>query len=262
MKSSSSASLGGASDALRRAHQRLRLVLDADRDGENPADPATVQAMPIVLHIPKPDAPDRTALLEAAAIAVVAACLDERAGAETEYAAALQRWYGARIRKIARRAKNVHWERAQQVPGVTVTHEGAQARACMPSAVRDTDPLLAKLQIGGTDLAPGERQPINPEIPLIAVDAGLGMSVGKAAAQVGHGSMLLAAHLSHEEAEQWAARGFELQVREVPTAEFRQLCARPDAVPVQDAGYTEVAPGSVTVVALPQGLGEGLCGDE
>ncbi|MDU0479818.1 aminoacyl-tRNA hydrolase [Staphylococcus chromogenes] len=233
------------------AHRRLQLVLDPDRDGEDPARPETVQAMPIVLNIPKSSQPDRTALLEAAARAVVAACLDDRAGSETAYAEALGSWYGARIRKIARRARNTPWQRAQLVPGVTIAHGGAEARACVPSPVQDTDPALAKLQIGGTDLPASAAAELRLGVPLIVVDAGLAMSVGKAAAQVGHGSMLLAAHMPLDWVTAWAATGFDLQVRELPTSEFREVCAQPGAVLVQDAGYTEVAPGSVTVAALP-----------
>lgn len=56
-------------------------VLAAGYGGrDDPADPALVLAMPIVLHIPKADPPKRTALLEAAATAAVALCLDERVG--------------------------------------------------------------------------------------------------------------------------------------------------------------------------------------
>lgn len=240
-------------ELLARAHQRLQLVRDPNRDGEDPSRPDSVQAMPIVLNIPKQQAPGRNALLEAAAVAVVAACLDDRAGEESAYAEALSNWYGARIRKIARRARNVHWDRAQLVPGVTAEVGSAQARACMPSPVHRTDPLLAKLQIGGTDLPAEELPATDPAKALIAVDASLGMSVGKAAAQVGHGSMLLAADMSLAAVSQWARTGFALQVRELPSAEFQRLAAHPQAVVVQDAGYTEVAPGSVTVVALPAG---------
>ncbi|MFV8382026.1 peptidyl-tRNA hydrolase [Corynebacterium hindlerae] len=237
--------------SLESAHQRLQLVLAPDRDGEDPTNPDTVQAMPIVLHIPKSNRPSRVELLEAAARAVVAVCLDPRAGEDSAFADALQRWYGARIRKIARRARNTQWERVQGLPGVTAEQGGAQARAFVPSAVHATEPLIAKLQIEGTDLPVESPDPVVPGIPLLVVDASLGMSVGKAAAQVGHAAMLLAAHVPADAAWRWAQQGFPLQVREVPRAQFASLAGRADAVAVRDAGYTEVTPGSVTVVALP-----------
>lgn len=240
-------------ESLACAHARLTAVLDPGRDGEDPDQPETVQAMPIVLNLPKTNPPPRLDVLAAAAKAVVAACLDPRAGEDSTYAADLQRWYGARIRKIARRARNSQWDRVQVLPGVTATCGSAQARAFVPSAVQEVDPLIGKLQIGGTDVPPQQHPELRTGVPLIAVDAGLGMSVGKAAAQVGHGSMLLAAHMSLPEVTEWADSGFDLQVCEVPRSQFSQLAAREGAVLVRDAGYTEVAPGSVTVVALRHG---------
>ena len=87
---------------------------------------------------------------------------------------------------------------------------------------------------------------------MIYIDASLTMSAGKAAAQVGHGSMLLAAAMSVEQVETWAAQDFALSVREIAPADFAAACTRPDAVVVHDAGFTEVAPDSATVCALPR----------
>lgn len=208
--------------------------------------------MPIVLHIPKPDRPDRTELLEAAATAVVACCLDERAGdAESAYARDLRAWYGARIRKIARRARNAQWDRVQDLPGVTASVGGASARALTPGPVGREDAVVAKLQIGGTDLpkpdrdAGETRETGDGGVPTIWVDADLGMTVGKAAAQVGHGSMLFAAVLDAGAAWAWARDGFPLRVREVPRAELP--AGDEVAVVVHDAGFTEIAPGAATV---------------
>lgn len=206
-------------------------------------------SMPIILNIPKPDRPDRTELLEAAATAVVACCLDDRAGdAESPYARALGQWYGARIRKIARRARNVQWDRVQDLPGVTASVGGASARALTPGPVGGEDVVVAKLQIGGTDLPKPDspaREAGDDGVPTIWVDADLGMTVGKAAAQVGHGSMLLAGVMDVGAAWEWARAGFPLRVREVPRA---QLPAGEDvAVVVRDAGFTEIAPGAATV---------------
>ena len=140
-------------------------VLAAGYGGrDDPADPALVLAMPIVLHIPKADPPKRTALLEAAATAAVALCLDERVGFtedgepgpwHEDYSA----WVGARIRKVSRRARGAQWLAAQEVPGITVDVDGAQARALVPGPVGELDPRIKKLQIGGTDLEHDEPGP-------------------------------------------------------------------------------------------------------
>ncbi|WP_448851968.1 peptidyl-tRNA hydrolase [Corynebacterium sp. 335C] len=251
-------------EAFAAAHARLTAVRDRTwrDDPEEPDRPETIQAMPMVLHVPKNPAPERTALLEAAGASVVACCLDERAGGDTAFAEALTRWYGLRIRKIARRARATKWDRVQTLPGVTAEVRGCQARAFVPCPVSETPPELSKLQIEGTDVPAGD--PVDPPQgphAVVYVDAGLGMSVGKAAAQVGHATMLLAADMDGGTAWAWAQAGWATVVREFPRDAFEVAVARaraasPGAV-VADAGYTEVAPGSVTVCATWEpGAGE------
>ena len=237
-------------DKFETAHRRLVEACDSRSwrdDPENPNDPATIQAIQIALNLPKQEPPARTEVLEAAARAVVAVCLDERAGEDGAFAQALDQWYGHRIRKIARRARNKAWRDVQSLPGVTIAD---RARAFAPSAVVEVDPLIAKLQIGHTDLAYNEPGAPLDDAPVIYVDRSLDMSAGKAAAQVGHGSMMLAAAMSVDEARAWAENNFRLSVREVPGTEFRSACAQDGAVVIVDAGFTEIAPDSATVCAL------------
>lgn len=221
---------------------------------ENPAEPGTVQAMQLVLNVPKQTPPARNLTLCHAARAVVAVCLDERAGCEGFWRDGLDRWYSHRIRKVARRARNTPWEDVQALPGVTVGGADAAGavRAFVPSAVGEVPHAIAKLQIRGTELddAP-ELPPLDGRAPTLVVDASLGMSGGKAAAQVGHASMLYAAALPVERARAWASEGFSVNVREVAADEFAALAGCEGAVHVRDAGFTEVAPGSTTVLALP-----------
>lgn len=216
--------------------------------GEDPSEPSSVQAMQIVLHIPKNDPPSRNDTLAAAARAVVAACLKE--DGDESYYQALHNWYAHRIRKVARRARNSGWENVQNLMGETVDHNGAQARAFQPSAVGAVDPLIRKLQISGTDLSFEEVGAAESNLPVVYVDRSLNMSAGKTAAQVGHGSMLLAGSMSVERAKQWRDQDYQLSVREIPHDEFTELVDIPGAVTIRDAGYTEIAPGTVTVVAL------------
>ena len=224
----------------------------------DPDDPAQVQAMPIVLHIPKADPPARSALLEAAATATVALCLDPRVGPGPDgepgpWQEPFLAWNDARIRKVARRARGAHWRAAQEVDGVTVEHAGAQARAFVPGPVGDVDPRISRLQIGGTDLPHDEPPEPAPGVPVFWVQKSLGMTVGKAAAQVGHAAMLFAGALDVDGAREWAKAGFPCAVRDADDAAWDALLARVEsgsAVAVRDAGFTEVAPGSVTVVAV------------
>lgn len=237
-------------DAFASAHALLAELVERDyrQRSEDPSDPATVQAMQLAMNLPKQDPPPRNRVLVEAAQAVVAVCLDERSGADGFWRERLAGWYSHRIRKVARRARNKAWDDVQALPGVTV----GGVRAFVPSAVGNVPHAIAKLQIKGTELDDDHSsQPLDPSLPTIVVDASLGMTLGKAAAQVGHASMLYAANLDVDAAREWAASGFALNVREVGADEFADAARRPGAVPVRDAGYTEVAPGSVTVVALP-----------
>ncbi|WP_330229210.1 peptidyl-tRNA hydrolase [Nocardia sp. NBC_00508] len=220
----------------------------------DPEDPAMVQAMQMVLHLPKTDPPPRSALLAAAAAAAVALCLDERVGPGGEWAERYLAWKRSRIRKLARRARGAQWRATCAVDGVTVEIDGAQARALVPGPVGEADPVIKRLQIGGTDLDHDDPGPPAPQLPVLWVNAALGMTLGKAAAQVGHASMLLAGALSVEHALRWSELGFRCAVREADAQRWASLAgqvAEGTAVAVRDAGFTEVAPGSMTVIAVP-----------
>ncbi|AZA08607.1 aminoacyl-tRNA hydrolase [Corynebacterium pseudopelargi] len=245
-------------EAFALAFERLAKAVDGrswERDPEDQSDPSTVQAMQIVLHLPKQDPPKRHAVLQAAARAAVAVCLDPRAGADFEdpehgyFARALDTWYRHRIRKVTRRARNAAWRNVQDLAGVSVENT---ARAFIPSAVSEVPAPIAKLQIAGTDLPASQEPEPQPGVPVLYVDASLGMSAGKTAAQVGHASMLLAGHQSLAWAERWAAQDFALSLCEVGKEEFEARCANPGAVTVVDAGFTEIAPNTPTVCALPE----------
>lgn len=230
------------------AHQLLqdRVSGDYKARSEDARDPQTVRAMQLAINLPKQDPPGRNQVLADAARAAVAVCLDPRAGEGGFWRDALDAWYSHRIRKVARRARNKAWDDVQALPGVTV----GSVRAFVPSAVSEVPHSIAKLQIKGTEIEPGEVLPLDSEAPLLALDTSLQMSAGKAAAQAGHASMLLAAARETSWVQQWAQAGFPLNVRELPREEFAELAARPETVAVRDAGFTEVAPGSTTAIAI------------
>jgi peptidyl-tRNA hydrolase len=215
--------------------------------GPIPPEPdGVVRAMTLVLCLERPPAA-RTPVLEAAAAAALAVCLDPRAEPGGEWAEPVAAWVGNRIRKIARRARGAHWAAVQDLPGITWSVGDAQVRALVPGPVEETPKIVSRLQIGGTDLEPDEPGPPPPGGPVIWVDAGLGMSTGKAAAQVGHASMLFAATHALTSVPAFA-------VRDAGGAHWAALCAaadRGEAVAVRDAGFTEVAPGSTTCVVTP-----------
>jgi len=212
----------------------------------SPEADGVVRAMPVVLRIER-ELPGRTALLEAAARAALAVCVDPRAAAEGEWHDQVLTWVDGRIRKIARRARGAHWAAVQQQPGVTVSVDGAEARALLPGPVDEVPRTVARLQIGGTDLPADEPGPVPAGVPVIWVNPTVAMTVGKAAAQVGHASMIDAAVRGLDEVPPYVVR---TPARE-QWAELVAAADRGDAVAVRDAGFTEVDPGTTTCVVTP-----------
>jgi Peptidyl-tRNA hydrolase PTH2 len=208
-----------------------------------PEPDGVVRAMTLVLRLDRPPAA-RTPVLEAAAAAALALCLDPRAEPDGEWADPVRDWVQSRIRKIARRARGAHWAAVQELPGITWTVGDAQVRALVPGPVDEVPKTVSRLQIGGTDLEPDDPGPPPPGVPVIWLNADLEMSVGKAAAQVGHASMLFAAAR-----ELAGVPAFAVRDASGPRwAALRAAAERGDVVAVRDAGFTEVAPGSMTCV--------------
>lgn len=259
------------------AHRLLQTILNPQRR-EDPHRPETIRAMPIVLHVDKASPPPRSRLLAAAARAAVGVCLDPRVSSDPKWSEPLLAWYDANIRKVVRRARGAKWRATHELPGVTVEETNSDgtvvafARAFLPTAVSAVPEVLNKLQITGADL-PSEAEvgpaPAGASYAKITLDAGLGMTVGKAAAQAAHAAQVLAAVLPCDVALQWVGQGAPLIVREVNPADFARCreaidasaatrrtrwlslsedSGRPRAV-IRDAGHTEVAPGSATAIA-------------
>lgn len=209
--------------------------------------------MPVVLRVEKAEPPPRTGLLEAAAGAAVAVCLDERTAPGGEWHDAVSAWVAGRIRKVTRRARGAHWSAVQELPGVTVTVGSAQVRALLPGLVVEAPRTLTRLQIAGTDLPADDPGPPPGGVPVIWLNPAVELTVGKAAAQVGHASMILAASLEADRLAAWRSLGWRCAVRPASPDRWREVLASSGAaggaVLVRDAGFTEVDPGTVTCAA-------------
>jgi peptidyl-tRNA hydrolase len=234
---------------------RLPAAETADVSAE---DPVVVRAMPLIMRMERAEPPTRTALLEAAAAASVAVCLAP--DADEEWHDAVAEWVRAHIRKVARRARGAHWSVVQDLPGVTVTVDGASVRALVPGRVADAPKEVSRLQIAGSDLPADSPGAPEPGMPVLWLNPKIEMTAGKAAAQVGHGTMLLAALWLADGADlsAWAEADFRCAVRTASDGEWAKLHPGDDpagawrtrgVVAVRDAGFTEVSPGTVTVLA-------------
>jgi peptidyl-tRNA hydrolase len=220
---------------------------------ESPRDEAPQFVLPLVVRIEKAEPPARTDALETAARAVLVMLSDERSlgegDDEGEWAQLMRDWQDARIRKVVRRARGAEWRKASALPGITVTGKAAEVRVFPPVPLDGWPKELAKLQVSGTDLDdPADPDAPDPLAPVLWLNPDLGMSAGKAMAQAGHGAQLAWWELSDADRKAWREAGFPLSVRTADPAAWRELTLSGLPV-VRDAGFTEIAPGSCTVVA-------------
>ncbi|MER6561157.1 peptidyl-tRNA hydrolase [Streptomyces sp. NPDC001027] len=215
----------------------------------NPRDQAPQFVLPLVVRVEKSAPPARVDALETAARAVLVMLGDARSVGDGEWAQVMRDWQDARIRKVVRRARGAEWRRAAELPGITVTGKSAEVRVFPPVPLDGWPKELAKLQVSGTDLDdPEPPAAVEPGTAVLWMSPEVDMSAGKAMAQAGHGAQLAWWELSDAERTAWREAGFPLAVRSAPPQRWRELTA--SGLPlVRDAGFTEIAPGSSTVVA-------------
>lgn len=211
--------------------------------------------LPLVVRLEKSDPPRRTDALEAAARAVLSLLTDPRSSEpDGRWHDAVRAWTDGRIRKVVRRARGSGWHRAGSLDGLTVGHRTAQVRVFPPIPLDGWPTELARLQVGGTELAE-EDEPAAPlaDAAVLWLNPTLPMTAGKAMAQAGHAAQLTLAALPESAGQVWADAGFPLAVRTASSAHWARLRAA-DLPVVHDAGFTEVAPNSATVIGTHPAL--------
>jgi peptidyl-tRNA hydrolase len=218
-------------------------------------------AMPIVVRVEKGAEPDAAAVAEAIGIAVARLLDDPRVSDSGEWADAMRRWLDGRIRKVARRARGARWEAVQNLPGLTVSHRGAQARAFVPTSTAAVPPEIAKLQVSGLKLPDGAPSAPRPDALPVALTPHVTMSPLKAAVQVAHATQLARTQLARtamgrRDLKRWRASGFDVRLVRPDAATWARLASSAKVV-VRDAGFTEIPPGTRTTVALWRGWRSG-----
>jgi peptidyl-tRNA hydrolase len=117
---------------------------------------------------------------------------------------------------------------------------------------------LSRLQVSGTELDdPEPPGPVDERTPVLWLNPELPMTAGKAMAQVGHAAQLGWLGLEPAVRSEWEELDFDLAVRTAAAQRWAELVASGLPV-VRDGGFTEVAPGSCTVVADLPALRRGV----
>lgn len=210
---------------------------------------------PIVLLVDKAEPAAHTDAVHAAALASVLAYAQE---IETSGAAPVwDEWLAGPFTKTVRRADAKTFAKlAEKFDGVdhaAVTYGQARALAFQPVTYDGMSRALAKLQVSGTELPEraSDSAPAPEDVPAVVLNAGLGMSTGKCAAQAGHA--LFAWYLTLGEAGrlEWYEDGCPFQVRFLDADDFAEVAATvTEERLIVDAGRTEIAPDTATAFVL------------
>jgi peptidyl-tRNA hydrolase len=177
------------------------------------------------------------------------------------HADAFAAWHGTAVRKVAVRAS------AEELDAVLAAHDGVtdeRGLACLPPLLRShAGEPLGSLPAFTDAKRPAEPTP-QPSPDALALtyvlNADLGLSQGKAMAQAGHGALMCADDPRLGDGgpraadwRAWAAAGHPARVIEADGERFGALRGAGGAAVVRDAGFTQVAPGTVTVLCFPPG---------
>jgi peptidyl-tRNA hydrolase len=186
-------------------------------------------------------------MVEAAARASVAAWLTDPTNP------AWEPWLAASFGKTVRRGRNVEIEKCREFFVASAQVGDAEAFACLPYLKAEVPAPIRKLQVSGTDRDRGEwtQKEDRPIGPYLAVNLGANMSTGKTCAQVAHGVFAWALKQTPEHLTAWQEAGLPFFVTDCSQELFtyQRTHGSSRLIVIEDAGHTEVAPGTATVLA-------------
>lgn len=187
--------------------------------------------------------------------AAAVACL-RRFADDPEHAEAIAAWR-ERPGKVTLRARGGQWEQVLQHESFTYAGDldGAAVLALAPLRRSERSETLIKLQALASELTSPPPIETAPEADASGrityiINPSLTMSTGKTMAQIAHAATMSAAT---GRVERWVQDGCPGRVV-VPAKQalFDGLCTAGDlSAKVEDAGLTEVPPGTITVLAIP-----------
>lgn len=157
----------------------------------------------------------------------------------------LETWMQGRIRKVVRKARATAWENAKTLPHLYVKHKNIELLVFKPHKLDELNPILKKLQVQGIDFTHTTPEAFTESPALnIAVNPDLTMSTGKTLAQVAHSAQLFILKGDKSQISQWQLNNFPVNI-----VQWATIPDTSETITIQDAGLTEIPPGSYTVKA-------------
>lgn len=162
-------------------------------------------------------------------------------------------WFVSGQGKTVRRANEKDFQKVSARDDVLAASEVGAARALVfpPVLYTEMDKGLRRFQVGGTEFPRDPREAV-AGVPTVVLNAGLGMSTGKSAAQAAHAMLAWWDSLSDEQREEWQEEPpREVNILEAETGEFERMAEEVDAdLLIHDAGHTEIESGSATAFVI------------
>jgi peptidyl-tRNA hydrolase len=152
--------------------------------------------------------------------------------------------------KVVLRARGGQWnELLESEPHVLAGDpEGECVVALPPRRRSERGPLLERMQAMTSELAPPPAEAPRATPVAYLVNPSIEMSSGKTLAQIAHAAVLAA---ESGRVERWVEAGCPADVIRPERARFDELCGSGGLLArVEDAGLTEIPPGTVTVLAI------------
>lgn len=203
-------------------------------------EPTGELVQPIILLVDREDPCPEDYGIAVAALASVSALL---ANPRHPY---WRPWAQGAFAKSVRRADAKMFAKvAAEFPDHVLAEIGtAKALGFAPIQADSLPKRLAKLQVSGTTLPPGD--PMESTPVRIVLNDSLGMSTGKAAAQAAHALFAWVLEGKPAELEAWRSGGCALSIERADSKMFTKNARTASGPLIHDAGRTEITPGSAT----------------
>jgi peptidyl-tRNA hydrolase len=172
----------------------------------------------------------------------------ERFASDERFAAAFEQWHD-RPRKVALRADSAEFGQVQKEEPCAVQQE---VLICLPPRKRSArSPLLEALHPFTDAPRPrDEAEDAGSPTMVYVIRPGVMRTAGKAMAQAGHAALMSVEAFGETHKERFDAWREAGRPGELLSDGWERYREDPEAVTVSDAGHTQVAPGTETVIAL------------